>query len=205
MKKQNIGPALLLCKQVPATCHSLFSDEQFREFTAINVFAPRVSKNKESIKSYQCVNSTSFLCPTITSGGRAREFFLHFLFLILPGNRGQTKDGNTPNQNREPENVFALCADFSRHNLVLQHTNKTQHTAMATPTTSPAQTKTDTMDEHHEEEEDERAVLNVGGVKFEVQTSTLTKYPNTVLGNLFLPKNKHLRKPDKRGEYFFDR
>jgi hypothetical protein len=45
----------------------------------------------------------------------------------------------------------------------------------------------------------------VGGIRFEVSRTTLTKYPNTLLGNMFLPSNKHLRKPDKKGEYFFDR
>jgi hypothetical protein len=53
--------------------------------------------------------------------------------------------------------------------------------------------------------EDERVILNIGGQKFEVTTATLTKYPNTLLGNVFLPANKHLRKPDSKGEYFFDR
>eukprot|EP01133_Synstelium_polycarpum_P013834 gene13834-16311_t len=53
--------------------------------------------------------------------------------------------------------------------------------------------------------DDETVVLNVGGVKYEVRPSTLYKYPNTLLGNLFHPSNKNLRKPDKKGEYFFDR
>lgn len=56
-----------------------------------------------------------------------------------------------------------------------------------------------------EEEDDERIILNVGGQKYEVSTKTLIRYPNTLLGNMFLPENKHLRKPDKKGEYFFDR
>eukprot|EP01114_Cavostelium_apophysatum_P007431 TRINITY_DN1952_c0_g1_i1.p1 TRINITY_DN1952_c0_g1~~TRINITY_DN1952_c0_g1_i1.p1 ORF type:complete len:286 (-),score=57.69 TRINITY_DN1952_c0_g1_i1:120-905(-) len=54
-------------------------------------------------------------------------------------------------------------------------------------------------------DEDERVILNVGGQRFEVSQKTLTKYPDTHLGNLFLPSNKHLRKLDKRGEYFIDR
>lgn len=56
-----------------------------------------------------------------------------------------------------------------------------------------------------EEQDEERVVLNIGGNRFEVSRSTLTKYPKTLLGNMFLVKNKHLRKPDKKGEYFFDR
>ncbi|EFA79370.1 hypothetical protein PPL_07788 [Heterostelium album PN500] len=53
--------------------------------------------------------------------------------------------------------------------------------------------------------DDEPVILNVGGVKYEVRPSTLTRYPQTLLGNLFLRENKHLRRPDKKGEYFFDR
>ncbi|KAN0036716.1 hypothetical protein ACTFIV_002023 [Dictyostelium citrinum] len=48
-------------------------------------------------------------------------------------------------------------------------------------------------------------ILNVGGVKYEVMPSTLAQYPETLLGNIFHPNNRHLRKPDKKGEYFFDR
>ena len=59
------------------------------------------------------------------------------------------------------------------------------------------------VEEHDDHEE--RVILNVGGNRFEVSTVTLTKYPNTLLGNMFLPKNKDLRKADKKGEFFFDR
>jgi len=51
----------------------------------------------------------------------------------------------------------------------------------------------------------ERVVLNVGGSRFEVAVQTLQKYPNTLLGEMFLPENAQLRRPDAKGEYFFDR
>eukprot|EP01132_Coremiostelium_polycephalum_P007441 gene7441-9145_t len=54
-------------------------------------------------------------------------------------------------------------------------------------------------------EDDDTVILNVGGVKYEVRPSTLAQYPNTLLGTIFSPSNKHLRKPDRKGEYFFDR
>lgn len=75
--------------------------------------------------------------------------------------------------------------------------------------------------EHTETEPEERVCLNVGGTRYEVLPSTLTKYPNTLLGSLFDPKNAGRMKPDKKGnhrnalhigfslnitgEYFFDR
>ena len=52
---------------------------------------------------------------------------------------------------------------------------------------------------------DDRVVLNVGGSRFEVARETLIKHPGTMLGNMFLPGNRHLLRPDKKGEYFFDR
>src|SRR5687768_6482983 len=42
----------------------------------------------------------------------------------------------------------------------------------------------------------ERVVLNIGGTRFETFVSTLTKYPNSLLGAMFHPRNSHLRKPD---------
>eukprot|EP01119_Soliformovum_irregulare_P018557 TRINITY_DN5721_c0_g1_i1.p1 TRINITY_DN5721_c0_g1~~TRINITY_DN5721_c0_g1_i1.p1 ORF type:complete len:261 (-),score=69.25 TRINITY_DN5721_c0_g1_i1:51-833(-) len=51
----------------------------------------------------------------------------------------------------------------------------------------------------------DRVILNVGGTKFETYTSTLTKYPLSLLGAMFHERNEHLLKPDDRGEYFFDR
>ncbi|KAN0035862.1 hypothetical protein ACTA71_005153 [Dictyostelium dimigraforme] len=57
------------------------------------------------------------------------------------------------------------------------------------------------IDQHDEDQ----IILNVGGVKYEVMPSTLAQYPETLLGHIFHPNNRHLRKPDKKGEYFFDR
>eukprot|EP00727_Mastigamoeba_balamuthi_P005839 m51a1_g1875 hypothetical protein (256) ;mRNA; r:675944-676979 len=53
--------------------------------------------------------------------------------------------------------------------------------------------------------QDERVVLNVGGKRYEVYVSTLLKYPSSLLGAMFHPRNAHLRRPDASGEYFFDR
>ncbi|EGC39301.1 hypothetical protein DICPUDRAFT_147946 [Dictyostelium purpureum] len=61
----------------------------------------------------------------------------------------------------------------------------------------------DIEDQHHQDEDP--VILNIGGVKYEVMPSTLAQYPDTLLGNIFNPNNKHLRKTDKKGEYFFDR
>lgn len=47
--------------------------------------------------------------------------------------------------------------------------------------------------------EDERVVLNVGGAKYEVLQSTLTKYPGTLLGTLFDAQNPNRMLPDKKG------
>jgi len=51
----------------------------------------------------------------------------------------------------------------------------------------------------------ERVILNVGGKRFESYVSTLTKYPNSLLGAMFSERNLDIRKPDSKGEYFFDR
>jgi hypothetical protein len=74
----------------------------------------------------------------------------------------------------------------------------------------------------------ERVVLNVGGQKYEVfvsrcgqsnlffflcayykeiilSLSSLIKFPETLLGNMFLPENRESFPADDRGEYFFDR
>lgn len=42
-------------------------------------------------------------------------------------------------------------------------------------------------------------VLNVGGRHFETSVSLLTKYPGTLLGDIFI------KDEPKEGEYFFDR
>lgn len=47
---------------------------------------------------------------------------------------------------------------------------------------------------------DMRVVLNVGGRRFETLTSTLCKYPHSLLGTMFDPRNAALLKPDERGE-----
>ncbi|CAG8659004.1 3566_t:CDS:2 [Ambispora gerdemannii] len=48
-------------------------------------------------------------------------------------------------------------------------------------------------------------VLNVGGRKYETFQSTLTAYPDTLLGTMFAERNQHLLKPKNGNEYFFDR
>jgi hypothetical protein len=52
---------------------------------------------------------------------------------------------------------------------------------------------------------DRRLRLNIGGVVFETLQSTLCKYPDSLLGSMFHPRNHALLKPDHRGEFFFDR
>ncbi|CAG8511428.1 2646_t:CDS:2 [Ambispora leptoticha] len=51
----------------------------------------------------------------------------------------------------------------------------------------------------------QRVVLNVGGIKYETLRSTLTAYPNTLLGTMFADRNETLLKPENGNEYFFDR
>nr|CAG8607352.1 1315_t:CDS:2 [Entrophospora candida] len=52
----------------------------------------------------------------------------------------------------------------------------------------------------------ERITLNVGGIEYVTYISTLTQYPNTLLGTMFQERNKSLLKPtDNDNEYFFDR
>lgn len=51
----------------------------------------------------------------------------------------------------------------------------------------------------------QRVVLSVGGRRFETYSSTLSAYPDTLLGAMFSTRNRHLRRPDAAGEYFFDR
>ncbi|CAG8512793.1 4940_t:CDS:2 [Ambispora gerdemannii] len=48
-------------------------------------------------------------------------------------------------------------------------------------------------------------VLNVGGLKYETLRSTLTAYPDTLLGTMFAERNQALLKPKNGNEYFFDR
>ncbi|RHZ88201.1 hypothetical protein Glove_25g51 [Diversispora epigaea] len=51
----------------------------------------------------------------------------------------------------------------------------------------------------------DRIVLNVGGIKYETYRSTLTAYPDTLLGTMFQERNKSLLVPTNENEYFFDR
>ncbi|CAG8685831.1 29233_t:CDS:2 [Gigaspora margarita] len=56
---------------------------------------------------------------------------------------------------------------------------------------------------------DERLILNVGGIKYETFRSTLTTYPDTLLGTMFQKRNSALLHPSYNEksicEYFFDR
>nr|CAG8478031.1 2348_t:CDS:2 [Entrophospora candida] len=51
----------------------------------------------------------------------------------------------------------------------------------------------------------ERVILNVGGLKYETYRSTLKKYPDTLLGMLFQDKNKQFLEAMNGNEYFIDR
>jgi len=55
--------------------------------------------------------------------------------------------------------------------------------------------------------QNERVRINVGGRVFETYTSTLRKYPNTLLGTMFHPRNRELLKQseDTKEDIFFDR
>ncbi|CAG8534131.1 13179_t:CDS:2 [Gigaspora rosea] len=51
----------------------------------------------------------------------------------------------------------------------------------------------------------ERIILNVGGIKYETYRSTLTAYPDTLLGTMFQARNHSLLHPTNDNEYFIDR
>ncbi|CAH1763498.1 1137_t:CDS:2 [Entrophospora sp. SA101] len=51
----------------------------------------------------------------------------------------------------------------------------------------------------------EIVVLIVGGVRYQTFRSTLTTYPDTLLGTMFQERNKDLLHPANNNEYFFDR
>ncbi|CAI2173236.1 5573_t:CDS:2 [Funneliformis geosporum] len=53
----------------------------------------------------------------------------------------------------------------------------------------------------------DRIILNVGGIIHETTRSTLTSYPQTMLGRMFDPTNAAMLKPTHPddNEYFFDR
>ncbi|CAG8680239.1 5242_t:CDS:2 [Ambispora leptoticha] len=61
------------------------------------------------------------------------------------------------------------------------------------------------MNEIKQKENEPTIILNVGGVKYETLRSTLTAYPDTLLGTMFAERNEHLLKPKNGNEYFFDR
>ncbi|KAN0028150.1 hypothetical protein ACTFIV_009982 [Dictyostelium citrinum] len=53
---------------------------------------------------------------------------------------------------------------------------------------------------------EERIILNVGGKIFETYRSTLqSSYEGSLLEIMFSDRNKHLLRPNEKGEYFFDR
>ncbi|VDM33981.1 unnamed protein product [Hydatigera taeniaeformis] len=52
------------------------------------------------------------------------------------------------------------------------------------------------------QDDEERVVLNVSGLKFETQLKTLNRFPNTLLGN---PRKRNRFYDPLRNEYFFDR
>ncbi|GBB88903.1 hypothetical protein RclHR1_15500002 [Rhizophagus clarus] len=52
---------------------------------------------------------------------------------------------------------------------------------------------------------EDRIILNVGGIKYETFRSTLTAYPDTLLGTMFSERNKEMMHPTNGNEYFFDR
>nr|CAG8435807.1 11891_t:CDS:2 [Entrophospora candida]CAG8437867.1 12130_t:CDS:2 [Entrophospora candida] len=52
---------------------------------------------------------------------------------------------------------------------------------------------------------EEKVVLNIGGVKYETYRSTLEAYPDTFLGRMFQYSNQELLNPKNGNEYFFDR
>ncbi|CAG8436172.1 9499_t:CDS:2 [Diversispora eburnea] len=51
----------------------------------------------------------------------------------------------------------------------------------------------------------ERIILNVGGIKYETYRSTLTEYPDTMLGTMFSERNTKLLHPVNGNEYYINR
>lgn len=60
----------------------------------------------------------------------------------------------------------------------------------------------DLFEKHFGEEKDEKVVINVSGLMFETQLSTLNKFPDTLLGD---PMKRITYFDPMRNEYFFDR
>ena len=59
--------------------------------------------------------------------------------------------------------------------------------------------------EHFDIQFMEKDPESVGGKRFETYTSTLTAYPDTLLGAMFSARNRRMRRADGNGEFFFDR
>uniref|UniRef100_A0A3Q3LCT8 Potassium voltage-gated channel subfamily A member 10 n=1 Tax=Mastacembelus armatus TaxID=205130 RepID=A0A3Q3LCT8_9TELE len=60
----------------------------------------------------------------------------------------------------------------------------------------------DLFEKHYMEEKDEKVVINISGLMFETQLSTLNKFPETLLGD---PMKRISYFDPMRNEYFFDR
>ncbi|XP_028302459.1 potassium voltage-gated channel subfamily A member 10 [Gouania willdenowi] len=60
----------------------------------------------------------------------------------------------------------------------------------------------DLLEKYYMEEKDEKVVINVSGLMFETQLSTLSKFPDSLLGN---PMKRISYFDSLRNEYFFDR
>ncbi|POG83237.1 BTB/POZ protein [Rhizophagus irregularis DAOM 181602=DAOM 197198] len=56
-----------------------------------------------------------------------------------------------------------------------------------------------------ENSNEEKVVLNIGGIKYETLQSTLTARPDTLLGTMFQERNQMMLHPTNNNEYFFDR
>ncbi|CAG8600669.1 392_t:CDS:2 [Dentiscutata heterogama] len=52
---------------------------------------------------------------------------------------------------------------------------------------------------------EETIILNVGGIKYETYPSTLTAFPDTLLGTMFQERNRSMLHPRNGNEYFIDR
>ncbi|XP_068170803.1 potassium voltage-gated channel subfamily A member 10 [Antennarius striatus] len=60
----------------------------------------------------------------------------------------------------------------------------------------------DLFEKHYTEDKDEKIIINVSGLMFETQVSTLNKFPETLLGD---PMKRISYFDPMRNEYFFDR
>ncbi|KAJ3081239.1 hypothetical protein HK102_002484 [Quaeritorhiza haematococci] len=52
---------------------------------------------------------------------------------------------------------------------------------------------------------DRRVVLNIGGVHYETFVGTFMRFPDSLLGAMFAPRNSMMLRADEEGEFFFDR